>query len=56
MAHLRRINKHNNNQKQNHKQTLSCGDDSFYYPAPVESPDAKMDLQIQAKQAKKNVA
>ena len=55
MAHLRRINRYNSDMKDNHKQSLSC-DGDFYYPAPVETPDLKSDEQIQAKEAKKNVA
>lgn len=54
MAHIRRINRHNNDKKDNRKQSLSCEAD-FYYPAPAETPDLKSDDQIQAKE-KKNVA
>ncbi len=54
MAHLRRINRHNNTKKKNGN-TLSC-DDGFYYPAPAKTPDLKSDDQVQAKEAKKNVA
>ena len=54
MAHIRRINRDNNNKKDNRKQSLSC-DSSFYYPTPAETPDLKSDDQVQAKE-KKNVA
>jgi|AP59_1055472.scaffolds.fasta_scaffold403173_2 hypothetical protein len=55
MTHIRRINLHNNAEKKNSNGSLSC-DELFYFPAPVETPDLKSDDQIQAEEAKKNVA